>query len=546
MVDTDTGSNLKVNCATHQNIRHVLFWSLYVVSGLAMSQGSLSSPTIAIPSAEIQTIGGSENLSRKEEIRFLPGVRATTTYSSNLSRTPNGSSGFVAEVSPYLEGSIDSGRTKAQVFANLRTFFRTQGGTSISPDLRASGQTALLGDWLWISGSASISTLAANPLSAVSFDPAAANVKSVQISQYLLSPYIQGRIGTFADYQGRYSISTATTNSGAVLAKLDQRFSGSLKSGSEFNSWGWDTNFEAQRRTFSDLPIQVRNSASASVFLLPISELRVGASINYDQIGNFVVNGRTSGTGLGLFADWTPSNRTSITVNAKRLHYGTTGKLGISHRFGFLTGALSFDKSVLTSSDGSVLAVSPAALFSAGGFASNLNPIFNQLAANNLVQSFASLVGGGVLSDFIILNNTLSASVGYSSPLNSVVLSSIRSRRDTDATRSQQSVGFFGGTSTATVTPLNLTALNTSSLAVDWIHNLDSKNSFGLRVSRVLLENASVGTAASKSTVNIIQSTYRTKLTTDTSATLGLRHTAQSGQVSFDETALFGTFDVRF
>lgn len=515
-------------------------------SSLSLAQTSSSPPTVVLPSAELPAIGGSEILNKKEEIKFLPGVRSTLTYSSNLSRTPGGSSGFVAEVAPYFEGSVDSDRTKAQVYATLRTFFRTQGGASATPDLRASGQTALIGDWLWISGNASIYSLASNPLSAVTFDPSAANASSVQFRQLQLSPYIQGRIGTFADYQARYSLGTSSTNADVVLAKLDQRFSGSLKSGPQFNRWGWETGGEVQRRTFDAIPTQSRNSAFGSAFVLPIPELRVGASVNFDQISNFSVNGKTSGTGLGLFADWTPSNRTSISASAKRLYYGTVGRVGMSHRFGFFTGALSYDRNVVTSSDASVLTVSPSALFAAGGFASNLNPVFNQLAAQNLVQSYSSLVGGGVLSDFVVLNNNLTASVAYASPLNSLVLLGVRSRRDTDATRAQSTFSFLSPTGPSTLSSVNLSAFNTNSLTLDWTHNLDSKNAFGIKVSRVNIETNGPTVGLGKSTVNSIQTTYRTKLTADTSAVFGLRHTSQTGQVSFDETALFGLLDVRF
>jgi uncharacterized protein (PEP-CTERM system associated) len=545
-VDMDTGCNLVSMRIASKGFGTAFGLISFFLSSFAIAQGGVSPPTTTIPSAEIPAVGGSEINNKKDEIKFLPGVRSTLTYSSNLSKTPGGASGFVAEVAPYIDASVDTDRTKAQVFANLRTFFRTQGGSSVSPDLRASGQTALIGDWLWVSGSASIISLAANPFTSVVFDPATANASSVQFRQFQLSPYIQGRVGTFADYQGRYSVSTASTNSGAVLAKLDQRFSGSLKSGPQFNRWGWETTGEIQRRTFSDVPTQVRNSASVSAYFLPTIELRVGASLNYDQIGNFAINGRTSGTGLGVFTDWTPSNRTSVSASAKRLYYGTVGKIGMSHRFGFFTGALSYDKSVLTSSDGSVLTVSPASLFSAGGFASNLNPIFNQLTGNNVVQGFSSAIGGGVLSDFIVLNNTLSASIAYASPLNSLVLSGTRSRRDTDATRAQTSFALFGGAAATTLSPINLSGFNTSSIGVDWTHNLDSKNAFGLKLSRVNIENKGASTTAARSTVNLIQSTYRTKLTADTSAIFGLRHTSQSGSSSFDETALFGTFDVRF
>jgi uncharacterized protein (PEP-CTERM system associated) len=336
-----------------------------------------------------------------------------------------------------------------------------------------------------------------------------------------------------------------------VLAKLDQRFSGSLKSGPQFNRWGWEWSGEIQRRSFDGGITQGRNSASGSAYLIPLPELRVGASINYDQVDNFSINGRTSGTGLGLFADWTPSNRTTVSASAKRQYYGTTGKIAASHRFGLFTGALSFDKSLLTSSDGSILSVNPSALFSAGGFSSALNPVFAQLANQNLLQTYASAVGGGVLSDFLILSNTLSASMAYASPKNSMVLSATRSKRDTDASRAQSTFGFFqNGNSPSTLTPVNLTGLNTSNLSFDWTHNLDSKNALGLKVSRVMVDSASVLTGQVRTRVNLLQSTYRTQLTSDTSAIFGLRHSAQrsdgAAALNYDETAIFGTIDVRF
>ena len=565
MADTVTVYKLGSNSGLGKRRSRVVSLGLLLAPSLVCSQTSVSPPTTnlpttsvpsvsipsqAIPSGELPTTGGGVGGQvKKDELKFLPGVRSSLTYSSNLARTQGGSSGFVAEVSPYFEGAIDSDRTKAQVYATLRTFFRTVGGSSVSPDLRASGQTALIGDWLWISGNASIYSVASNPLSAVSFDPATANVSSQQFRQFQVSPYIQGRLGTFAEYQGRYSLATASSSTNIVLAKLDQRFSGSLKSGPQFNQWGWDLSGETQRRTYDGGVTQNRNSASAAVFIFPMSELRLGASVNFDQIDNFVVNGRTSGTGLGFSADWTPSNRTSLSASAKRLYYGTVGKLAATHRFGMFTGALSYDKSLLTSSDGSLLSVSPAALFSAGGFSSSLNPVFSQLASSNLVQTYATAVGGGVLSDFIILNNTLTFSMGYASPLNSLVLSATRARRNSDATRAQSTFSFFSATSPSVLSTINLSAFNTNSVSLDWTHNLDSKNSFGIRVSRVSLESVDAIGGVGNSVLNSIVSSYRTKLTADTSAIFGLRHLSQKALIptqNFDETAVFGTIDVRF
>ena len=122
----------------------------------------VNSPSTTLPSSELPALGAGTATQNKDELKFLPGVRSSLTYSSNLARTANSSAGWIAEVSPYVQASINSDRTKGDLYATLRGFFRTQGGSSLSPDLRANGQTALIGDWLWISGAANIYSVASN------------------------------------------------------------------------------------------------------------------------------------------------------------------------------------------------------------------------------------------------------------------------------------------------------------------------------------------------------------------------------------------------
>ncbi len=527
-------------------------WVLMAALGPAWAQtpAPVTIPGANVPLADTQVIQGVAPGSRKEEIKFLPGVRTSLTYTSNIDRAAGGNSGWIAEASPYLDAAIDTERSKAQLYASLRGFFRTSSGNSLAPELRSTGRTALLGDWLWISGTANIYSLISNPFGAVSLDPAVYNTNTIQYRQFQINPYVQGRIGTFADYNVGYNLGTSSSNGNVVLARLDQRFSGSLKSGPQFNRWGWEWTGDVQRREFDGGTVQNRTSASGSLFMLPQPDLRVGASFNYDRIDNFFINGRNSGTGLGAFADWTPSNRTSVSASVKRLYYGTTGRLSATHRFGLFTGAVSWDKSVLTSSDGSILSVNPGSLFSAGGFSSSLNPLFNQLVSQNLLQTYGSAIGGGLLSDFLVLSNNLTVSLAYVSPRNSIVLTGTRSRRETDASRSVATFGSqLGGISSPSlVTPVNLSAYNTTNLGLDWSHTLDSKSTLGLKLSRLILDSVAV-TGNGNSAINLVQSSYRTQLTTDTAASFGLRHTRQRGSglsISYDETAVFGTLDMRF
>jgi hypothetical protein len=149
MVDTVTMSKPVSKISEVQQGRKFLYLGLFFVLALAYLQADISSPTTPIPSSEISAIGGTAIQSKRDEIMFIPEVLSTPTLSSNLG------------VIPYFKGEVDVGRTKAQVHTTLQTYFHTEGGSSVSPHLRAFEQTSLTGDWLFISSNVFIYTTAA-------------------------------------------------------------------------------------------------------------------------------------------------------------------------------------------------------------------------------------------------------------------------------------------------------------------------------------------------------------------------------------------------
>lgn len=478
-------------------------------------------------------------------LEFLPGVRSRITYSDNLLRNEQGDgrSGLITEISPYVRADYRSARTSANVDLTLRNIHRTVGDDQLDllrPNLRARGNTALVSDWLWLEGAATIVDVNASQFGALSVDPSLNSVNRSRLSSFNLSPYVLGKFGSFADYRLQYSYLTArTTGNQSLLARDDHTLSGALTSGPRFNRWGWSLNSYAQRRSFANGFTMNRQNAVASAYYLFGQELRVGGSLNYDAIDQLTdSSGNTSGWGPGIFADWSPGSRTTIRARLDRPYYGNTGSLSMSHRTQRLAFGLNYARQVFSSNSASILFFNPAALLS-GGLPTASNPITQQLITSGLVSDQNSVFGAGVITDALVLSRNLTASVGYTGPRLSSTLTAYRSVRNT-LVDTQLGSG-------------QTVSLGSSSVQYNqWGVSLGNSLRLDARSSVNLLGNVmhtGLSNSAQSAKLAMVTAMYQTQMDARTTTSLGLRRAVQSGSggaVSYDENVVFGTIDLRF
>lgn len=514
-------------------------------TGVTLPSGSNIGPIFQAP---ILTSGN------ERETYFLPGIRATQYYSTNPLRLPDGQErgGWITEVTPFVSTGINSQRIQGELEYQARAFYRTVGDeTDLRHNLRARGNAFLVGNWLGVQASAAVFDISAVPFGAQSFDPGLSGVNRTSFKTVTLTPYIQGRFGSFADYRAQYSVTYNDVGANFLVSRLDQRIGASLTSGPQFNRWGWSWAGELQEREFQNGANLGRASSIFRAWTLPIQELRVGALASYEQVdGLRNRDGDDRGFGAGGFFDWTPSSRTTIRGEASRQYYGNVGNFNASHRTERFAYGIGYTRSVVTSSNASALLFDPGALFSGGGFAANLNPVFQQLVLQNILGGFGIPLGGALISDAAILSRTFNASVGYAGLRTTGALTYFRNVRET-VTGIQASTfgngGLIGGGA-----PTNTFSIpgrfETSGVSFDGSYRLDARTSLSAG-ARVLDQESSALNA--KSRLYQVNAGARTQVAPKLFAGGGVRYTDQSPRggttgLAFDDVTVFGFIEMLF
>jgi uncharacterized protein (PEP-CTERM system associated) len=520
---------------------------------------------IFIGAAKAQTLGISPvgtadkalegvDLSEKRPLTLLPGVRSSVSYSDNLSLRPNESktAGFRVETSPYLFASINNDQGVGQAYLSLRNFYQSSAPSGFYTgriDLRGNGTLNLYDRWLFLEGSGFAYTVSPLTFSPIAFDAASLPTAKTRFQGMTVAPYIAGNWGAFADYRGQYSYGTSEVVGFSPL-RTNQRLSGSLKSGSGFNTWGWALQGETSQQKLATSPTAFgRNISTGTLYTIPTPSLRIGAALRYEQIdGLYNKKGVDNGIGPGFSADWTPSSRTSLQSALYKQYYGNIGNVGFSHRWERLSFNLTYDKSVITGNDASFLNINQNSLFGAGGYEAKLNPIYRSLVGDALYGSYGVPIGLGVVSDAYVLRNGGSVGFTYLLPTGFISLIASDITRDT-LIRTFDPI--LGGLSVAgaavTASGSFVGVVKTKALVLDWEYKLDSRSKWRTQFTYADNVFPSISRTTNRTSY---QATYSTRITPESTASFGLRRVEQKGTgyqaITYEENSVFSTLDVRF
>lgn len=479
----------------------------------------------------------------------LPGVRTSLTVSDNLLLRPRGeeAAGFRAEVSPYVRATVHNSRVQGAVAYDLRAFHSSADSVTSSGlrhDLNASGNAILVDDNLGVQASARTYHTSTSAFGLVGADQATTNTNTTRVSSVTVSPYLFGRIGTFASYRAKYSLtrSDVSGSAGSVIGRTNELVSALISSGPQFGRWGWSLASTGARYEYaSGLDLHSASTVAALYYVFG-PELRLGLTANYlysERLTNS--KGKNRGWGPGFTADWVPSTRTTLRLALAEQYYGASANVSLAHRAGHWTMGVNYGRSVFSSNNAGILTMNLGSLLSADGFAATLNPIFQQLVNHGVLDPNDTLIGAGILSDALVRQRMISASIGYLLPRGSLALTGYKSVRETllDST-------LFLPASDPLVTS-SFGHFETRGATLSLSMPIDSRTTAFLSGS---LRDISSLTRPDRARISLINLAVRTSLDSKTSVAAGLRRAVQSavqgGAVGYDENAVFGTLDVRF
>ena len=266
--------------------------------------------------------------------RFTPYVGAAATYTDNVNQTENGQNAFILSVTPGFN-LITEGSRRLQASVNYAltatTRFADNNSNDLFHNLSAIGKAELVEDFLFIDGTASLSQGLISLFGSTA-DATTNSANRTAVGVYSISPYIQKRLGTFANAEVRYTLGGAIFGDNTAADAVTNSFIASLDSGSRFNDLSWSIDYSLYH---ADNNGAVGNSTfergSVTLGYLLTRKLRVFGTYG-DERNEFQGVNDAGGDFYSVGIGWSPSRRTNIEATIGERYFGRTYSFSARHQ----------------------------------------------------------------------------------------------------------------------------------------------------------------------------------------------------------------------
>lgn len=360
-------------------------------------------------------------------VRVVPRFSVSETWTDNLAlRSTAKDSALITTLSPGLSMSSSSGRIRGALDYALNglLYSKTEERKGhVQHALTAQAHVDVVENWLLIDGGASISqqTMSAFGVVAPNSGAGRPGQNTTEVATISLSPSVKGVLAGLVSYDARVNIgeswakdSTAgdsrNTNGSLSFSGIGGgifNWSASLASTASYPGTGRSTNTQ---------------SATGSLSLMPDPDFR-GSLTAGSERSDLSSSASSSSSTYGFGASWTPTQRTSASLDWQRHGYGNTHSLSFQHRMARSVWRISDSQSVSKpGAQGAVGARSNYELFFLQFASIEPDPVKRDL----LVRAF--LAANGLNPDAIITTGFLSNTNSLTRSQNaSVALEGVRS-----------------------------------------------------------------------------------------------------------------------
>ncbi len=282
--------------------------------------------------------------------RFEPTLNVSSTYTDNARQRSNDpqdalilttTPGFKlrSEGSRRVQASLQYGLTGVKRFGDDRS-------DDLYHNLNAAGKAELVKDFLFIDGSANVSQQLISLLGSPA-DATTNNSNRANTGIYSISPYIQKRIGTFAQAQVRYTQSGAVFENSVANNINSNSIGAFLNSGTRFNDLSWGLDYQLRDATMRGGQDTQFEHYGVSLGYKLTHYVRVFGTVGHDSNDYIAAPGtETSGgfwtAGLG----WSPNRRTSMDASFGDSYYGKTYGFHLDYRTQYSVWTASYDDGI--------------------------------------------------------------------------------------------------------------------------------------------------------------------------------------------------------
>lgn len=482
-----------------------------------------------------------------------PRVTLTETWSDNVTVSAGGNtkeSGLITELAPGVRIDAKTARFKAYFDYALRgQFYTTPSGYSRSQNqLNTFGTLEAISNWLFLDFSGIIAQQSISAFGTQSPNNSSINNNLTETSTYRLSPYIRGQFAGYADYSLRYNRSTTHANTSSVSDIDLSEWAGQLRGSTPFQNLKWSvdatqqtTEYSTGRKTDAD-----RLYATGTYTIVP--QFRVSLS-GGQETNNYASAERETHATHGYGFDWTPTERSSVSVFKEKRFFGDGHRINVSHRFPL---------SSISYTDTKDVSVLPNQFTSVG--MGTVFDLWHQICSQRLAATYPNMDPIQLDSEAIKCATFFSGNSA-----NKPVVSSFLSSSATLQRRQQLALALQGARNTLTLMVNRnenqsiLTSVGASDdFGLNNINNIRQRG-FSLNLSHRLSElsninliasrQESTGTGANslKSTMTMYQASLTAPLGTKTNGSISVRHSEFDNTTNpYTENALIGTISVIF
>jgi uncharacterized protein (PEP-CTERM system associated) len=391
--------------------------------------------------AQYSTGGGATPATGASGFHIQPSISISEVFSDNVSLAAAGSarSEWTTRVRPSVTITEFGPRLRFDATYSPELLFRAnQGTTDINHFLNANGNTELIQRLLYVDVRASITQQNVSLLGPQADSNLNTTTNRTSVKTYSISPYLRHSFGYDATGELRLTHDSVHygSNSANASATTSDRVSALLSSGPSFQLFTWGLSYSKSHTDYAQSGQKIdAENASATGGRLIVPELRLNATVGYEDSGYPTTNGRiVKGTYWSVGPTWTPTPRTNISATLGRRYFGPSKSLHLDHRSRLTVWELDYSENVSNtrSSATATVATPEATLLDALFQSIEPDPVKRQpLVQQRLAElGFSLSQPVNFLTDTLFLEKRWRAALGIQGVRNTVLTSFFSSNRE--------------------------------------------------------------------------------------------------------------------
>ncbi len=495
---------------------------------------------IALTTAQAQTATLPSSTNGRG-LTIAPSLTITETLTNNVNPSGTDRRGdLVSEVTPGIRLNSTGGRVKGFLDYSLSgiAYARNSGNNDIQNSLNAAVSVEAVEKRAFVDVNANISQQAISAFGTRTADSSLINNNRTEVRTLSVSPYVRGRLASFADYEARFT-QTWTRNSTTETANNDNSVA-SLRiagdSGPQLLTWSADAShlaydYRVGRRTIDD-------TARGVLYVAADPQLRLSLIEGWES-NNIASSDRQTHSTPGFGAEWYPTERTQLKGQYEKRFFGSSHSLLFTHRTPHTVWKYSDVQDISTGFGQPVLGSVGTAfdLFFAQFASIQPDPVLRA----SLVDAFLRAIG--IAPNTQIFSGSLSSAV--TRQRRQELSFALLGVRDTVTFAATQVQGLrLDNTSAVTDDFANGNLLKQRGLSVTLSHRLSPSAALNLLTS---IDHTAGNLASQSSTLRSVNLYWTDQLGPHINVSLGARHSSfSSPSQPYSETGVTATVAMRF